>query len=201
VAYYVLGTGGAKYGPVDIGTLNTWIGQGRVEPGTLLEDVGSGVKSPARAIRGLQFPGGAVPSTTSPDQLLTAPHGTPFTGATPSQPPPDPRLQTTSPRPGRVSGGSASNLFLSSVDSKWAWQGFACVGIAWLSAGIIAATHTFIGFGIGKLLIFALALPVYGALRGVRGLQINRPLAVVIIALNAFGLIGSLAIMLKDLFL
>lgn len=201
MAYYVLGSGGAKFGPVDIGTINAWIGQGRVEPGTLIEDAGSGVKSPARAIRGLQFAGTDQSIATPMNPLPGPPHANLFAGSTPHQPPPMPTLQSNYLRPGMGTGGSQRNLFLPGADSKWAWHGFACVGAALVCAVFIAITHMYIGWYVSKILLFAFALPIFGVQRGYRGLQYNRPLAIVVITLNILAMLGAVAIVFKDIFI
>ena len=194
MAYYVLGSGGAKFGPVDISTLNTWIGQGRVGPSTLLEDAGSGVKSPARALRGLQFAGTSQSVASPLSTPLADSSAEPFAGSTPNQPPPVPIHQSNYLRPGMGTGGSHANLFLPGADSKWAWHGFACVGAAIACGGIVGLTHWYIG----RLVIFAFLLPLFGVQRGYRGLESNRPLAVVVIALNVLALLGTIALVFKD---
>ena len=91
-------------------------------------------------------------------------------------------------------GGSHANLFLPGADSKWAWHGFACVGAAIACGGIVGLTHWYIG----RLVIFAFLLPLFGVQRGYRGLESNRPLAVVVIALNVLALLGTIALVFKD---
>ena len=219
MAYYVLGSGGAKYGPVDVGTLNQWAADGRVGPETLVEDAGSGVKTPARAVRGLKFANGAA--TTAP-----------IPAAGPAVPSAPLASQSNYVRPGQGTGGSPHNLylppsaqdelqpsvlrgqglflpndaqphlesnhnlFLPNVDSKWAWQGFACVAVAVASGALIGFTHWYFD----KIVVFAFALPIFGVQRGYRGLGVNRPLAVIVIALNLLAMLGAFAFVFKGFF-
>ncbi len=64
MGYYVLGDQGQKYGPADIATLNVWVSEGRVLPGTMLEEEVSGGKIAAASVAGLQFQPAAPPQGT-----------------------------------------------------------------------------------------------------------------------------------------
>src|SRR5579872_70813 len=99
--YYVLGHGGAKYGPVELGTLNAWAQEGRIVPDTLIEDAGSGVKTPARAVPGLVLRAPSSPAAPAP--------ATPLAPVVP---------QSNYLRPGQGTGGSSQNLFLPPQDQS-----------------------------------------------------------------------------------
>ncbi len=51
--YNVIGADGAVYGPVDFETLKRWAAEGRVNPDSAIEEVGSGKRVPANTIPGL----------------------------------------------------------------------------------------------------------------------------------------------------
>lgn len=53
--YYVVGEGGAKYGPADLDTLKQWAAENRLTPSMTLEDAATGVQMPASQVPGL-FP-------------------------------------------------------------------------------------------------------------------------------------------------
>lgn len=76
--YSVIGPDGSRYGPVDIQTLNQWVGEGRILPQTLLEGE-DGAQLPASAVNGLTFPS--------------------------AQPTPGPYAQSAPTEPGSPSGG------------------------------------------------------------------------------------------------
>jgi hypothetical protein len=135
-----------------------------------------------------------VPSTAP----LGAVRAQPFGGSTPHQPPPAPITHSNYMRPGVGTGGSRHNLFLPGVDTNWAWQGFACVAVALPCSLILAYLHWYSWY-LGKVLLFAFALPVFGVLRGSRGLRVNRPLAIFVIALNVVTFLGAVALALRDL--
>jgi hypothetical protein len=93
--YYVLGDGGAKFGPADVTTLKQWVIEGRVLPTTMLEDAVTGTVTAASAINDL-YPGGQgapgpmdmPPSTSTPPPGMAPgpvaepanPYGTPTGG-------------------------------------------------------------------------------------------------------------------------
>lgn len=187
--YYVLGAGGAKYGPADSDTLNTWIAAGRIAPETLIEDAGSGVKMPARAVPGLTFvavPQSRAPASAPPTPApLTSPHVTA----------PAPALHSTYARPGQAGGGSDSNLFLPGVNGKWALQSIACVAGALLCTAFIVLTHVYFG----RFVAIAAILPLAGIQRGYSGISENRPLAVLLIVLNALTFVGTIFMLLRDI--
>jgi len=56
VRYFVIGDDGQKYGPADLATLNSWIGEQRLLPTQQLEEETSGVRMAASAVQGLNFP-------------------------------------------------------------------------------------------------------------------------------------------------
>jgi hypothetical protein len=58
--YFVIAPDGSKYGPADLATLRAWVVEGRISPDTILEEVASHQRAPARMIAGL-FPS-EVPS-------------------------------------------------------------------------------------------------------------------------------------------
>ncbi len=74
--YYVIATDGQRYGPADIQTLQTWIGQGRIIHQTVLEEETGGARMAAGAVGALQF---SSPKLAAP---LTNPYST---GHPPSQ--------------------------------------------------------------------------------------------------------------------
>ncbi|MHB8637541.1 MAG: hypothetical protein ACYC96_13815 [Fimbriimonadaceae bacterium] len=194
MAYYVLGSGGSKSGPVDVARLNEWVGSGTVTPETLIEDASSGVKSPARAVRGLNFPGIAFAPKTDVVDRVGQPLSTVALTPLSPQSPPLPALSSNYMRPGAGTGGSQPNLFLPGVDSKWAWQGIACVVGAVACGAIVGFTHYYFG----KLVLFAFALPIFGIQRGRNGIRANRPLAVVVIALNVLAFLAVVAFLLRN---
>lgn len=53
--YYVVGEGGAKYGPADLDTLKQWAAENRLTPAMTLEDAATGTQMPANQVPGL-FP-------------------------------------------------------------------------------------------------------------------------------------------------
>jgi hypothetical protein len=86
MGYYVLGEQGQKYGPADLATLNEWVTEGRVLPGTMLEDATSGARVMASSVAGLRFaqsppqsptanPGFAQPPQYRPQQYQTTNSG------------------------------------------------------------------------------------------------------------------------------
>lgn len=68
--YFVIGTGGQKYGPADVPTLTQWASENRLSPTTMLEDSTTGVQAPASQVPGIVFPvaaagaGYAAPATS-----------------------------------------------------------------------------------------------------------------------------------------
>jgi len=167
-------------------------------PDTLLEDAGSGVKSPARAIRGLKFSSAAETNTTFGTSQPGQSRSQPFTGSTPHQPPPVTMLQSNYVRPGSGTGGSQANLFLPGANRKWAWHGFGAVGAALGCGLILSALHWYVGWYVAKIWLFAFALPIFGVQRGYLGLQYNRPLAVVVIGLNILSMLGVFVLVFRD---
>ena len=51
--YYVIGPDGSRFGPADVTMLSQWASEGRVHPGTTLQEDGTGRNIPASAIPGL----------------------------------------------------------------------------------------------------------------------------------------------------
>jgi hypothetical protein len=66
VRYFVIGDDGQKYGPADIATLQSWVGEGRLLPTQQVEEEGSGIRMAASAINGLKFPHQAPPGPQQP---------------------------------------------------------------------------------------------------------------------------------------
>lgn len=96
--YYVLGDGGAKYGPASLDTLRKWVEEGRILPGMMLEDASTGVQIQASQVDGLFGPP-TVPSA--------APQGEPQTGYSPYTPQdPGPQSQPGSPWQQSPQGGN-----------------------------------------------------------------------------------------------
>ena len=75
--YFVIGDDGQKYGPADLQTLQTWIGEGRLLPIQQLEEEVSGIRSAARAVNGLVFPMESAPPS---GQGGPVPQGSPYGG-------------------------------------------------------------------------------------------------------------------------
>lgn len=59
--YFVIGDDGQKYGPADVATLQSWVGEGRLLPSQQVEEEGSGIRMAASAVNGLVFPYQAQP--------------------------------------------------------------------------------------------------------------------------------------------
>lgn len=59
--YFVLDPQGAPFGPADLPLLNQWAAQGRIAPGTILVEEGTGRQIPAISLPGLHLPGGPNP--------------------------------------------------------------------------------------------------------------------------------------------
>ncbi len=211
--YYVLGHGGAKYGPVELGTLNAWAQEGRIVPDTLIEDAGSGVKTPARAVPGLVLRAPSSPAAPAP--------ATPLAPVVP---------QSNYLRPGQGTGGSSQNLFLPpqdqssfhppnirsnnlflptgatphlqpsrslflpNVNSNWGWHSAACVVGSLACGAVVGLMHWYIG----RLLIFALALPIYGIQRAYVGAGVNRALAGLLVVLNLLAFGGAILFIFRD---
>lgn len=187
MAYYVLGSGGAKYGPVDVTVLNGWIAANRVGPETLVEDTGSGVKLPARAVPGVIFSG----PHPSPNQPVGA-------NSALNQPQP----QSTTPRstyvrPGWGTGGGKHNLFLPNADSKWHWQSAACAAVTLLLGAFLGLTHWYIG----RFTYFAIIIPLAGIQRGSAGFGLSKGLSTLLVTLNIIAMLASAAFCLRDLIL
>jgi hypothetical protein len=64
MTYHVIGPDGNRYGPADLATLNQWAAEGRVTPGTMLEDP-SGARIAASSVPGLMF---GPPQMSSPNE-------------------------------------------------------------------------------------------------------------------------------------
>jgi hypothetical protein len=64
--YYVLSNDGQKYGPADVVTLSSWIGQNRLNPSSRLEEVGTGRILSASEIPGLFGAAAATPNYSLP---------------------------------------------------------------------------------------------------------------------------------------
>ena len=64
--YFVIGDDGQKYGPADVPTLQSWIGEGRLLPTQQVEEDPSGIRSAARMVPGLVFPIENLPPTSAP---------------------------------------------------------------------------------------------------------------------------------------
>lgn len=84
--YFVIGTGGQKYGPADAATLTQWASENRLTPTTELEDSVTGARAPASQVPGIIFPvsaagaGASAPTTTGtytsgPQSGASSPYG------------------------------------------------------------------------------------------------------------------------------
>ena len=74
--YFVIGDDGQKYGPADIPTLQSWIGEGRLLPTQQVEEEGSGSRLAAGAVNGLNFPAqSATPGAQAP---TGSPYASPY---------------------------------------------------------------------------------------------------------------------------
>lgn len=99
--YYVIGDGGAKFGPADVPTLKQWVTEGRVLPTTMLEDAVTGLVSAASENPELFPPAGAAttsvpgpgqpldPPSTTTSGTTSSPYGSPVSGPTSYQSPPN----------------------------------------------------------------------------------------------------------------
>ena len=166
MAYYVLGPGGAKHGPAEIHTLNEWVAQGRIAPDTLLEDIGSGVKFPARAIKGISFGAAILQNPTAPAAISSS---TPL--GRPADPPIAQHLQSNYIRPGLGTGGSNRNLFLPNVNSKWALHGFLSAGGGLFFGVLSGVIAQHLHFHFGRFTVLALGLCIYGGQCGYKGIN------------------------------
>ncbi len=72
--YYVIGEGGAKYGPADAATLKQWASENRLTPTTMLEDAATGVQMQASQVPDIFPP--AAPS--QPAAAPSAPQANPY---------------------------------------------------------------------------------------------------------------------------
>ena len=75
--YFVVGSDGNEYGPVDIDTLKQWATENRIQPTTSLRDEQSGVRGLASQVPGL-FTASAPAVSTSPP--MGPPSGNPSYG-------------------------------------------------------------------------------------------------------------------------
>lgn len=83
--YFVIGTGGQKYGPADVATLTQWASENRLTPTTELEDSVTGVRQIASQTPGIVFPVAAAGSGYSaPASTEQTYSGGPSTGGTAS---------------------------------------------------------------------------------------------------------------------
>jgi hypothetical protein len=125
--YFVVADDGAKYGPADLETLNSWIKESRLLAATLLEDDTSGARIAAGSVPGLNFPSarateGAAPPVgvySNPNANRPAPHN-PYSANFANQAPVD------------SEAGKTENLI------AWILGGVGLVfcGLGWLLGGI-----------------------------------------------------------------
>jgi hypothetical protein len=94
--YYVLGTGGQKYGPADIAALRQWVVEGRVSTATMLEDGVTGRVFSAVELTGLFDAPAASPATPNPYNPPAAP-GTMSTPYNPTGTPASPYSPVSNP--------------------------------------------------------------------------------------------------------
>lgn len=79
VAYFVLSDTGQRFGPADLAMMLRWIGEGRVQPTTMVEDEESGLRVKASSLSALKaafFPkpvAVAVPSWSQPPGVSATP--------------------------------------------------------------------------------------------------------------------------------
>lgn len=196
MAYYLLGSGGAKFGPADIAMLNAWAQEGRIMPDSWIEDSG-GQKIPARAVHGLVLPSG--PSTAAPpvgpyddpvaDSLAGGPP-IPSHSAQAGPPPSTAGPVSTYSRPGFTQGGSPGNLFLNKVPPTWFGQALACAG----GSIVLGIAFYFIGSFFDKPLWFALALPFFGFRLASQGRAVNRNSASLALIFNVLAFLIALGL-------
>lgn len=55
IKYFVIAADGQRYGLADVPTLNQWIGEGRLQPHSILQDEKGGVQVEARGVPALKF--------------------------------------------------------------------------------------------------------------------------------------------------
>ncbi len=72
--YFVLGSGGQKYGPADAPTLTQWAAESRLTPTTELEDSVTGTRVMASQVSGIIFPMAAT-GASSPQAPVASPYG------------------------------------------------------------------------------------------------------------------------------
>jgi|GEM_PF-599512 len=101
--YFVIHSSGQKYGPADLATLNQWVGEGRIMPGTELEDEATGSRLSAASVPGLNL-GGPAPSTSGAPAAPAAPVAGPGFQTGPANPSSPYGAPTSGPNPGMPSG-------------------------------------------------------------------------------------------------
>ena len=74
--YFVIGSDGNEYGPVEMDTLKTWVAENRVLPTTILKDAATGQSGQASYVPGLF----AAAPPTQPQYQQAPPPGTMNTG-------------------------------------------------------------------------------------------------------------------------
>lgn len=77
--YFVIGEGGAKYGPADAATLKQWAAENRLTPTSMLEDATTGVQMQASQVPDI-FPPAAPPSAAASGSPYQSPGGLPSSG-------------------------------------------------------------------------------------------------------------------------
>jgi hypothetical protein len=99
MSYYVVWPDGRRFGPADLGTLQSWAAEGRISGTTEVEDIVAGVTVPASKLPGLTFeavPPPSAPVAPVPERLA---------------PPPDPASPYDVPGPASSAAISADNPF------------------------------------------------------------------------------------------
>lgn len=161
--FHVVLPDGSRFGPATMDSLNQWIAEGRVLPGTTLENTRTGELLLAKDLPGLMWNPPTMTPPHTPGQTFTQPYGAP---ARPSAYP-------AAPYPGASTGQDADKLatwsFILSIGglvcccvpsalvglmlgytarSRGSLQGSAAIGLAWLVLVLTAGYWLMQAFGV-----------------------------------------------------
>ncbi len=147
--YFVVGQGGAKYGPADVATLNQWAAEGRIQAGTSFEEEGTGRIVQAHEVAGLFLSQGAQhfpPGSYAGQGMYGQNPQVPGQGA--GMRPEQPGQFSQAPQPGSnyMRGGYVQNPQLESLANTTLIKSIVsmiCVGC--MPLGIIALVYSIMG--------------------------------------------------------
>lgn len=165
--YWVLGEGGAKYGPADVATLKQWATENRLTPTSMLEDATTGVQMQASQVPDI-FPPAAPPTGPSAaGSPYQSPGGPPPGGNPYQQQNPYSTPNASYPRPDYSGSDKAPTIAI----VGWILAAVSllccpiCLGPAAIYCGYKADQE---GYKHGKLLMICAAVAiVLGALIGI----------------------------------